>query len=67
MTLKPCYTIFFLNFQSGQTVRTNIRLLLEEQPDQDFHCLHLDLLLLVAFLCGDKDCTKFGEIMVNYQ
>ena len=35
----------FWTERSGQTVRTQIRLLLEEQSDQGFHCLlfHLHL------------------------
>ena len=38
-----------LSFQtnmSRQTVQTQIRLLLEEQPDQGLHCLSLHLLIL---------------------
>ena len=37
-----CFTVMILNFwtdRSGQTVQTQIRLLLEEQPDQGLHCL----------------------------
>ena len=47
--LDPCYntkeylcTKMILNFRtdrSGQTVQTQIRLLLEEQSDQGHHCL----------------------------
>ena len=36
------YTVMILNFWtdwSGQTVQTQIRLLLEEQSDQGLHCL----------------------------
>ena len=36
------FTIMILNFRSdrsGQTVQTQIRLLLEEQSDQGLHCL----------------------------
>ena len=42
---KPCtghITVMFLSFRtdrSGQTVQTQIRLLLEEQSDQGLHCL----------------------------
>ena len=41
-------TVMILSFRtdrSGQTVQTQIRLLLEEQSDQGFHCLlfHLHL------------------------
>ena len=38
--------VIFLSFQtdrSGQTVQTQIRLLLEEQSDQGLHCLHFPL------------------------
>ena len=42
-------TVMILSFRtnrSGQTVQTQIRLLLEEQSDQSLHCLlfHLNLL-----------------------
>ena len=40
------YTVMILNFQtdrSGQTVQTQIRLLLEEQSDQGLHWLLFDL------------------------
>ena len=36
------YTVMILNFltdRSGQTVQTQVRLLLEEQSDQGLHCL----------------------------
>ena len=44
-----CLTVMILCFRthgSGQTVQTQIRLLLEEQSDQGLHCLlfHLHLL-----------------------
>ena len=50
-------TIMILNFRtdrSGQTVQTQIRLLLEEQSDQDLRCLLLhvfDNYLQVLPLC----------------
>ena len=47
------HTVIFLGFQtdrSGQTVQTQIRLLLEEQSDQGLHCLQFPLHLLDAFL-----------------
>ena len=42
------FTVILLNFRtdrSGQTVQTQIRLLIEEQSDQGLHCLlfHLHL------------------------
>ena len=45
--------IFFLSFRtdrSGQTVQTQIRLLLEERSDQGLHCLQFPLHLLDALL-----------------
>ena len=41
-------TVIILNFRTdryGQTVQTQIRMLLEEQSDQGLHCLLLQLLL----------------------
>ena len=46
-------TIIFLSFRtdrSGQTVQTQIRLLLEEQSDQGLHCLLFPMHLLDALL-----------------
>ena len=47
--LMVMYTVMILSLRtdmSGQTVETQIRLLLEEQSDQGLHCLlfHLNLL-----------------------
>ena len=36
-------TLSFRTDKSGQTVQTQIRLLLEEQSDQDLHCLQIPL------------------------
>ena len=47
--------VIFLSFRtdrSGQTVQTQIRLLLEEQSDQGLHCLQFPLHLLDALLEG---------------
>ena len=49
------YTVMILSFRtdrSGQTVQTQIRLLLEEQSDQGLHCLQFPLHLLDALLFG---------------
>ena len=49
------YTVMFLSFwtdRSGQTVQTQIRLLLEEQSDQGLHCLPFRLYRLDSLLCG---------------
>ena len=49
--LKKFITVMVLNFRtdrSGQTVQTQIRLLLEEQSDQGLHCLQFPLPLLDA-------------------
>ena len=40
----------FRTDRSGQTVQTQIRLLLEEQSDQGLHCLQFPLHLLDALL-----------------
>ena len=48
-------TVMILSFRtgrSGQTVQTQIRLLLEEQSDQGLHCLTLHLHRLDALLYG---------------
>ena len=37
--LHTVMTLSFLTDRSGQTVQTQIRLLLEEQSDQGLHCL----------------------------
>ena len=44
--MNNCVTVMIQNFQtdrSGQTVQTQIRLLLEEQSDQGLHCLQFHL------------------------
>ena len=49
------YTVIFLSFRtdkSGQTVQTQIRLLLEEQSDQGLHCLPFRLHRLDSLLYG---------------
>ena len=46
-------TVMILAFRTdmhGQTVQTQVRLLLEEQSDQGLHCLQFPLHLLVALL-----------------
>ena len=51
--LLSLITVIFLSFRtdrSGQTVQTQIRLLLEEQSDQGLHCLQFPLHLLDALL-----------------
>ena len=45
--------------RSGQTVQTQIRLLLEEQSDQGLHCLQFQLHLLGALLFGKVILFKF--------
>ena len=54
-------TVIILNFRtyrSGQTVQTQIRLLLEEQSDQGVHCLLFHLHLFVEI---PKDLASFLE------
>ena len=46
--VRALTTVMILSFRtdrSGQTVQTQIRLLLEEQSDQGLHCLLFHLLL----------------------
>ena len=49
------FTIMILSFRTdmpGQTVQTQIRLLLEEQSDQGLHCLQFPLHSLDSLLYG---------------
>ena len=49
------YTVMILSFRTdmpGQTVQTQIRLLLEEQSDQGLHCLPFRLHRLDSLLYG---------------
>ena len=53
LTLLLTITVIFLSFRidrPGQTVQTQIRLLLEEQSDQDLHCLPFHLHLFDSLL-----------------
>ena len=55
-------TVMMLSFRtdrSGQTVQTQIRLLLEEQSDQGLHCLPFHLHLLDALLYDKATLSKF--------
>ena len=59
---KILFTVMILNFRtdrSGQTVQTQIRLLLEEQSDQGLHYLEFRLHLLGALLFGKAILFKF--------
>ena len=54
--------VMILNFgtdRSGQTVQTQIRLLLEEQSDQGFHCLLFHLHVFDKILSGMASLIKF--------
>ena len=56
------FTVMIQSFRtdrSGQTVQTQIRLLLEEQSDQGLHCLQFPLHLLDALLYGKSSLFKF--------
>ena len=56
--------VLFLSFRtdgSGQTVQTQIRLLLEEQSDQGLPCLLFRLHLLDTFLNGKATLFKFKD------
>ena len=53
--IRNCCTVMILSFRtdmSGQTVQTQIRLLLEEQSDQGLHCLPFRLHSLDSLLYG---------------
>ena len=65
-------TTIFLSFRtdrSGQTVQTQIRLLLEEQSDQGLHCLQFPLHLLDALLQGNAIlfCSASRLIAINFR
>ena len=49
----------FRTDRPGQTVQTQIRLLLEEQSDQGLHCLQCRLHFLDPFLNGKALLFKF--------
>ena len=62
-------TVTILSFRtdrSGQTVQTQIRLLLEEQSDQGIHCLQFQLHLLGTLLFGKPSCLNFRMITANF-
>ena len=50
----------------GQTVQTQIRLLLEEQSDQGLHCLPFRLHRLDSLLCGRAHSSNFRVITTNF-
>ena len=55
-------TVMILSFQTdmpGQTVQTQIRLLLEEQSDQALNCLPFHLHRLESLLYGRATLFKF--------
>ena len=51
--------LIFWTDRSGQTVQTQIRLLLEEQSDQGLHCLQFRLHFFGALLFGKAMLFKF--------
>ena len=53
--------------RSGQTVQTQIGLLLEEQSDQGLHCLQFPLHLLDALLEGKAILFNFKVITANFR
>ena len=57
----------FRTDRPGQTVQTEIRLLLEEQSDQGLHYLQLCLHLLDALLYSKAPCSNFRVITANVQ
>ena len=50
LAVQTLHTVIFRTDRSGQTVQTQIRLLLEEHSDQGLHCLQFPLHLLDALL-----------------
>ena len=61
--MQKIYTVMTLSFRtdrSGQTVQTQIRLLLEEQSDQGLHCLLFHLLF-------SKKYTKVWPFSLNFR
>ena len=57
-----CDTVMILSFwtdRSGQTVQTQIRLLLEEQSDQGLHCLLFHLHILAKYAMVLPLCLNF--------
>ena len=52
-------TLSFRTDRSGQTVQTQIRLLLEEQSDQGLHCLLFHLHLLDKIFYGLASLFEF--------
>ena len=52
-------TVVILSFRAGQTVQTQIKLLLEEQSDQGLHCLQFHLHILEVLLYGKAWFLKF--------
>ena len=63
--INRTYTVMILSFRTdrpGQTVQTQIRLLLEEQSDQGLHCLPFRLHHLDSLLYGS---SNFRVITTN--
>ena len=57
-----CRTVMILSFRtdsSGQTVQTQIRLLLDEQSDQGFHCLVFHLHVIDKIHSGLASLFEF--------
>ena len=60
--IEKKHSLMILSFwtdRPGQTVQTQIRLLLEELSDQGLHCLQFHLHLLEALLYGKASLFKF--------
>ena len=51
----------------GQTVQTQIRLLLEEQSDQGLHCLQFPLHLLDHYSKETPSCSTFRVITAKFR
>ena len=56
----------FWTDRPGQTVQTQIRLLLEEQSDQGLHCLPFGLHRLDSLLYSRANSSNFRVITMNF-
>ena len=66
--LTKC-TVMILSFRTdmpGQTVQTQIRLLLKEQSDQGLHCLPFSLHRMDSLLYVEPHSSNFRVITTNF-
>ena len=65
-TRNAVMILSFWTDRSGQTVQTQIRLLLEEQSDQGLHCLRFPLHILDALLNGKGTLFERHLAVTNF-